>query len=95
MKSSGAAAIRAEYAKANFPEFTDKLGYGTFHAFEETIMPQVNYFLASKNSFNAEFNAEGIAAVVFGMFYMVLNACFFYHDMSAERLAWLKKPKES
>jgi len=42
IKSPGAAAIRAEYAKENNPAFTDKLGYGTVQAFKDTILPHVD-----------------------------------------------------
>lgn len=42
IKSPGAAAIRAEYAKENNPAFTDKLGYGTVQAFKDTMLPHVD-----------------------------------------------------
>ena len=41
IKSPGAEAIRKQYAQAHCPAFTDKLGYGTFDAFKETMLPQV------------------------------------------------------
>lgn len=41
IKSPGAESIRQQYAKENYPVFTDKLGYGTFEAFKDTMLPKV------------------------------------------------------
>ncbi len=42
IKSPGAAAIRAQYLKENFPAFTKDLSFGTVQAFQETILPKVD-----------------------------------------------------
>ncbi|MGH9547729.1 MAG: hypothetical protein ACRD3W_00075 [Terriglobales bacterium] len=42
MHSPGASAIRKQFAQQGFPASTDKLGFGTWKAFEETIAPEVH-----------------------------------------------------
>ena len=40
--SPGAEAIRKQFTQQGFPPATDKLGYGTWQAFEETVAPEVH-----------------------------------------------------
>jgi len=42
IKSPGAQSIREQYAKSHFSPFTDKLGYGTIQAFQDTMLPKVD-----------------------------------------------------
>ena len=47
----------------------------------------LNYFTSPQNSFSAEFDVWGIASVVFGLLYVVLNVTFLaQHFKSDERV---------